>query len=71
MRGVVETGASRGMIVLLVKQVHLQKEVGAGFFSFCGRSQGVEGDVQYAEVRVMKKRQGIRTIRNRDLPFMV
>lgn len=29
MRGGVEMGASRGMMVLLVKQVHLQKEVGA------------------------------------------
>lgn len=29
MRGEVEMGASRGMIVLLVKQVHLQNEVGA------------------------------------------
>lgn len=29
MRGEVEMGASRGMMVLLVKQVHLQKEVGA------------------------------------------
>ena len=28
-RGEVEMGASRGMMVLLVKQVHLQKEVGA------------------------------------------
>lgn len=28
MRGEVEMGASRGMMVLLVKQVHLQKEVG-------------------------------------------
>ena len=27
--GTVEMGASRGMMVLLVKQVHLQKEVGA------------------------------------------
>lgn len=29
MRGEVEIGASRGIMVLLVKQVHLQKEVGA------------------------------------------
>lgn len=29
MLGEVEMGASRGMIVLLVKQVHLQNEVGA------------------------------------------
>lgn len=29
MWGEVEMGASRGMMVLLVKQVHLQKEVGA------------------------------------------
>ena len=29
MRGEVEMGASRGIMVLLVKQVHLQKEVGA------------------------------------------
>ena len=29
MRGEVEMGASRGMMVLFVKQVHLQKEVGA------------------------------------------
>lgn len=29
MRGEVEMGASRGMMVLLEKQVHLQKEVGA------------------------------------------
>ena len=28
-RGEVDMGASRGMMVLLVKQVHLQKEVGA------------------------------------------
>lgn len=28
MRGEVEMGASRGMMVLLVKQVHLQNEVG-------------------------------------------
>lgn len=28
MRGEVEIGASRGIMVLLVKQVHLQKEVG-------------------------------------------
>lgn len=27
--GEVEMGASRGMMVLFVKQVHLQKEVGA------------------------------------------
>lgn len=29
MRGAVDIGASRGMMVLLVKQEHLQKEVGA------------------------------------------
>lgn len=29
MCGEVEMGASRGMMVLLAKQVHLQKEVGA------------------------------------------
>ena len=35
MWGEVEMGASRGMMVLLVKQVHLQKDVGAAGAKQC------------------------------------
>ena len=56
MRGEVEMGASRGMMVLLVKQVHLQKDVGAvggtvRQYKLVG-GQGIWGeDVQAANVR--------------------
>lgn len=71
MRGEVEIGASRGIMVLLVKQVHLQKEVGAvGERCISTSSQvgkeGVGGEnVQAADVRVR------RAEREREMKMVV
>lgn len=50
LRGKLERGASSGIMVLLVKQVHLQNEVGAA----CAPAEGIEWSaVVSSEVKVL------------------
>ncbi len=69
--GVLEVGASMGIIVLLLKQVHLQKEVGAQVCQRGGLLMGLPGNIQDASVRHVKTRREARPSSSRDVDFMV